>query len=67
MLIIEIHVDTIEESNSSTSKTVDESSLRSSPKRATQKKNNEGSRFWNTIRFSFPGSLIQKENHKDER
>jgi hypothetical protein len=61
MLIIEIHVDTIEESKPSTPNAAD-----GRPKRVNKKSKNTGNRFWNTIRFSSHGSLIHKENNKNE-
>ena len=66
MLIIEIHVDTIEESNPSTrKKREDEGSKLSSPKRASHKSKHTGNRFLKAIKLSFPGSLIPQD--KNER
>jgi hypothetical protein len=61
MLIIEIHVDTIEESKPSTRiKREDER-----PKKASDKTKTTGNRFWNAIKLSIPGSLIpQDENER---
>ncbi len=64
MLIIEIHVDTIENAETSQS---------TQPKREDERsekvKNNPittGNRFWNAIKVSIPGSLIQQNKAKDE-
>ena len=54
MLIIEIHVETIEESNPSTRKKREDER----PKRAINKTKNTSNRFWKAIKLSFPGSLI---------
>ena len=61
MLIIEIHVDTIEESKPSTRmKREDER-----PKKPRDKTKTTGNRFWNAIKLSIPGSLIpQDENER---
>ena len=61
MLIIEIHVDTIEESKPSTqNKREDERQ-----NKASSKSKNKGSRFWKAIKLSIPGSLIpQDENER---
>ena len=60
MLIIEIHVDTIEETNPSTQPKADEGS-----KRASKKSPTAGNRVWNAI-ISIPGSLIPQSKTKDE-
>jgi hypothetical protein len=63
MLIIEIHVDTIEnsETNSSTSTRWQDEH----PTRVNQKTKNIGNRFWKAININFPGSL--KTKNKKER
>ena len=62
MLIIEIHVDTVEDANPSTRKIrEDEGSRPSSP----TKSKHTGNRFWNAIKLSFPGSL--KPQDKNEK
>ena len=63
MLIIEIHVDTIEDTEKSSSTTIKRVDER--PTRADQKSNTTGNRFWNAIKVSFPGSLIPQ--NKKER
>ena len=61
MLIIEIHVETIEETNPSTHhERADEG-----PKRGHKNSRNTGHRLWNAI-ISIPGSLIPQNNTKDE-
>ncbi|HBX68756.1 MAG TPA: hypothetical protein DEH25_05080 [Chloroflexi bacterium] len=63
MLIIEIHVETIEETNPSTQhQRADEG-----PKRVNKKSTNTGNRFWNAIKLSIPGSLNQQNNTRDEQ
>jgi hypothetical protein len=61
MLIIEIHVDTIEESKPSTRKKREDERLN----KASDKSKNTGNRFWNAIKLSIPGSLIPQD--KNER
>ena len=66
MLIIEIHVDTVEETNPSTRKQrADKGPERGSPNRARNKSKHTGSRLWKAINLNFPGSLIQQD--KNER
>ena len=66
MLIIEIHVDTVEDANPSTRKIrEDEGSRPSSPTKANEKSKHTGNRFWNAIKLSFPGSL--KPQDKNEK
>ena len=63
MLIIEIHVETIENSDahpSTAEKRSDEE-----PKRGSDKSNSPGSRFWKTFKHRVPGYLIQY--HKNEK
>ena len=61
MLIIEIHVDTIEETNSSTrTRREDER-----PNRADDKTQTGGSRIWKAFKHRVPGYLIQY--HKNEK
>ena len=66
MLIIEIHVDTVEESKPSTRKQREgEGPERGGPKRAKNKSKQTGNRFWKAINLNFPGSLIPQD--KNER
>jgi hypothetical protein len=71
MLIIEIHVDTVEETKPSTRKQrADEAPKpgapkRGAPKRAKNKSKHTGNRFWKAINLNFPGSLIPQD--KNER
>jgi hypothetical protein len=66
MLIIEIHVDTVEESKTSTrNKREDKAPKRGGPKRATNKSKHTGNRLWKAINLNFPGSLISQD--KNER
>ena len=60
MLIIEIHVDTIEESNSSTRKKRKDER----PTRASHKSKNTGNRLWKAINLRFPGSLIPQDKNE---
>ena len=63
MLIIEIHVDTIENAEKSPS-----TQPKREDERTTKVKNNPittGNRFWNAIKLSIPGSLIPQD--KNER
>ena len=60
MLIIEIHVDTIEESNPSTRKQREDERR----KKAGEKTHTTGNRFWNAIKLSIPGSLIPQDKNK---
>jgi hypothetical protein len=63
MLIIEIHVDTIE--NPETSPSTRKKREDERPKKAGQKQTTTGNRFWDAIKLSIPGSLIkQNENEK---
>ena len=64
MLIIEIHVDTIEnaETSPSTRKNREQGKR---PTKASQIQNTAGNRFWNAIKLSIPGSLIPQ--NKDEK
>ena len=60
MLIIEIHVDTIENTESAAS-----TQLKREDERLTKVKkesNSKGNRFWNAIKVSIPGS--KKENER---
>jgi hypothetical protein len=64
MLIIEIHVDTIENAEPAAStqlKREDESLIK-----VKKESNSTGNRFWNAIKVSIPGSLIQKRKVEDE-
>ena len=63
MLIIEIHVDTIENTEKSPSTQKNREGER--PTRAGQKSKTPGNRFWKAINLSFPGS--QKHQNKNER
>lgn len=65
MLIIEIHVDTVEESNPSTrKKREDKSPERGSSRRAKQKSKHTGNRIWKAINLNFPGSLKQQDKNE---
>ena len=61
MLIIEIHTETIEESNPSTHPQWEAEH----PKRARDNKQTSDNRFWKTIKNRVPGYLIQY--HKNEK
>jgi len=62
MLIIEIHAETIEESNSSTHpKWEDEHNKKTNKNLRTSR-----SRFWEAIKLSIPGSLITQNTKNDE-
>ena len=63
MLIIEIHVDTIENAEVSPSTQPKREDER--PTRASQKPINTGNRLWKAINLRFPGSLTPKD--KNER
>ena len=58
MLIIEIHVETIE--NTDTIPSTHKKREDERPTRASQKSNIIGNRFWKIATLRFPGSLIQK-------
>jgi hypothetical protein len=63
MLIIEIHVDTIEYDEKSPSTRKKRGDER--PTGASQQQKTAGNRFWDAIKLSIPGSLItQNENEK---
>lgn len=64
MLIIEIHVDTIENADAPSSTNKKRSDERST--RANLKSKTTGNRFWNAIKLSIPGSLISQNKIKDE-
>ena len=63
MLIIEIHVDTIENTEISPSTRTKREDER--PTQASQKPVATGNRFWKAIKLSIPGSLISQ--NKNER
>jgi hypothetical protein len=64
MLIIEIHVDTVEnaEPAASTQRKREDERL----KKVNNNSNSTGNRFWNAIKVSIPGSLVQKRKMEDE-
>ena len=62
MLIIEIHVDTIE--NAETSPSTRKEREGEQPKRTGQKSKTAGNRFWKAINLRFPGSLIPQDKDK---
>ena len=64
MLIIEIHVDTVENAEPAAS-----TQLKREDERLTKVLKNSsitGNRFWNAIKVSIPGSLVQKRKMEDE-
>ena len=65
MLIIEIHVDTIESADTPPSTRAKREVERS--KGASQKLKPTGNRYWNAIKLSIPGSLLPQNKTKDER
>ena len=64
MIIIEIHVDTIENADTSPSTQTKREDER--PAMAKHNPITTGNRFWNAIKVSIPGSLVQKNNKRDE-
>ena len=63
MLIIEIHVDTVENAEPASTQ------LNREDERLTKVNKNSssmGNRFWNAIKVSIPGSLVQKRKMEDE-
>jgi hypothetical protein len=62
MLIIEIHVDTIENTETSPSTRIKREDER--PTRASQKSRTTGNRFWKAIKLSIPGSLIPQNRNE---
>jgi hypothetical protein len=64
MLIIEIHVDTIENAEPAASTQLKREDERL--KKVNNKSISTGSRFWNAIKVSIPGSLVQKRKMEDE-
>ena len=65
MLIIEIHVDTVENAEPAASTQVKQRE----DDRLKKGKNNSsstGNRFWNAIKVSIPCSLVQKRKMEDE-
>ena len=65
MLIIEIHVDTVENAEQAAStqlKQREDERL----KKGNNNPNRTGNRFWNAIKVSIPGSLVQKRKMEDE-
>ena len=63
MLIIEIHVDTVENAEPASTQ------LNREDERLTKVNKNSssmGNRFWNAIKVSIPGSLVQKRKLEDE-
>jgi len=65
MLIIDIHVDTVEETNPSTRKIrEDKVSKRSSPIRVKNSSKKTENRFWNAIKLSFSDSLTPQEENE---
>jgi len=62
MLIIEIHVDTIESADAPPSTRPKREDER--PKRASKDLKITGNRFWNAIKVSIPGSLIPQNKEK---
>lgn len=65
MLIIEIHVDTIENAEMSPSTQPKREDER--PTGASHKPKTTGNRFWKAIKVSIPGSLKQQNKTRDER
>ena len=65
MLIIEIHVDTIENEDSSPSTHTKREDERPTKARKTIK--NTGNRFWEVIKVSIPGSLTPNNKTRDEQ
>ena len=63
MLIIEIHVDTIEDKKiSSTDKKREE--VR--PTRVNKRTKSPSNRFWDSLKLSIPGSLKKEDKNTDE-
>jgi hypothetical protein len=60
MLIIDIHVDTVEDTNPSTRKIREDER----PKRVKNSSKKTENRFWNAIKLSFPDSLIPQDENK---
>ena len=63
MLIIEIHVDTVENAEPASTQ------LNREDERLTKVNKNSssmGNRFWYAIKVSIPGSLVQKRKLEDE-
>jgi hypothetical protein len=64
MLLIEIHVETIE--NAETPSSTQEKRGDERPIRVRQKQNTISNRLWNAVKMSIPGSLKRRNITRDE-